>query len=114
MSNFGFEQAVRDSGIEFVRVAVGDRHIMSELSKRGWHLGGEPSGHIVCLKTSLTGDGIITSLQVLAAMRQQRQSLAEIRQGITKFPQILLNIQVQNQDASIDTPSIQKAIKDIE
>ncbi len=97
-----------------MRVAVGDRHIINELSKRSWYLGGEPSGHIVCIKSSLTGDGIITALQVLAAMRQQRQTLAEIRLGITKFPQILLNIHVQDQDANIDTPTIQKAIKDIE
>lgn len=114
MSNFGFERAVRECGIDFVRVAVGDRHIMSELSRRGWNLGGEPSGHIVCLRTSLTGDGIITSLQVLAAMRQQGLSLADIRQGMTKFPQILLNIHVQDKAASIDTPIIQNAIKEIE
>ena len=114
MSNIGFEQAVRARGIDFVRVSVGDRHIMSELSKRGWHLGGEPSGHIVCLKTSSTGDGIITALQVLASMRLQNQSLADIRKGLTKFPQVLLNVKVADQGASIDIPHIQQAVKDIE
>lgn len=114
MSNFGFEQAVRSLGIDFVRVAVGDRHIMSELAKRGWHLGGEPSGHIVCLKTSATGDGIITALQVLASMRQQHLPLAEIRKGLTKFPQVLLNIKVSDPSANIDIPHIQQAVKDIE
>jgi len=114
MSNIGFERAVRECGIDFVRVAVGDRHIMSELTRRGWYLGGEPSGHIVCLKTSLTGDGIITALQVLAAMRQQGQSLAEIRQGIIKFPQVLLNIHVQDKAASLDAPHIQQAVHEIE
>lgn len=114
MSNFGFEQAVRDRGIDFVRVAVGDRHIMSELTKRGWHLGGEPSGHIVCLKTSATGDGIITALQVLASMRQQNQSLADIRKGLNKFPQVLLNVRVADQGVNIDVPHIQQAVKDIE
>lgn len=114
MSNFGFERAIKERGIDFVRVAVGDRHIMSELARRGWHLGGEPSGHIVCLKTSSTGDGIITALQVLAAMRQQGQSLADIRKGLTKYPQVLLNVKVTDQDASIDIPLIQQAVKDIE
>lgn len=114
MSNIGFENAVRQMGIDFIRVAVGDRHIMSELGRRGWHLGGEPSGHIVCFKSLTTGDGIITALQVLAAMRQQNQSLADIRQGIIKFPQVLLNVKVADKNASIDTQPIQKAIKSVE
>jgi phosphoglucosamine mutase len=114
MSNIGFESALRERGIEFVRVAVGDRHIMSELRKRGWHLGGEPSGHIVCLKTTSTGDGIITALQVLAAMRNQKKSLSEIRQGLMKYPQVLLNVQVHDKDSSIETPRIKKAVEEIE
>ncbi len=114
MSNFGFERAIKERGIDFVRVAVGDRHIMSELAKRGWHLGGEPSGHILCLKNSPTGDGIITALQVLAAMRQHGQTLADIRQGLIKFPQVLLNVKVASQPDSLDIPHIQQAIKNIE
>jgi phosphoglucosamine mutase len=69
MSNFGFEQAIKQLGYEFVRVPVGDRHIISELRNRQWFLGGEPSGHIVCMELTTTGDGIITALQVLAAMQ---------------------------------------------
>ena len=111
MSNLAFENAIKELGLEFVRVPVGDRHIMSELRKRQWYLGGEPSGHIVCTQTSMTGDGIITALQVLAAMRRQRQSLAEIRQGFTKFPQVLLNVKVVKQGISIDTPVIHQAIE---
>jgi phosphoglucosamine mutase len=114
MSNIGFERAVKELGVDFVRVAVGDRHIMSELAKRSWYLGGEPSGHIVCLKTSSTGDGIITALQVLAAMRQQGQPLADIRQGLIKFPQVLLNVKVASQGSSVDIPHIQQAVRDIE
>jgi phosphoglucosamine mutase len=114
MSNIGFERAVKELGVDFVRVAVGDRHIMSELAKRSWYLGGEPSGHIVCLKTSSTGDGIITALQVLAAMRQQGQRLADIRQGLIKFPQVLLNVKVASQGSSVDIPHIQQAVRDIE
>lgn len=115
MSNIGFERAIKARGIDFVRVPVGDRHILSELAKRGWYLGGEPSGHIVCLKTSTTGDGIITALQVLASMRLQKQSLAEIRKGLEKYPQVLLNVKVADLSASsIEADQIQKAVKEIE
>lgn len=114
MSNLGFEQALKQLGFDFVRVPVGDRHIMSELLKRQWQLGGEPSGHIVCMQTTSTGDGIITALQVLAAMRHQNMSLADIRLGVTKYPQILLNVKVTHQDHSINKPRIQQAIKDVE
>lgn len=114
MSNLGFEQAIKQMGVEFVRVPVGDRHIMSELGKRHWHLGGEPSGHIVCMEMTTTGDGIITALQVLAAMRDQNKSLADIRAGLTKYPQILLNVKVAQLDHPLDAPRIQQAIKDVE
>ena len=114
MSNFGFENALKQFGVDFVRVPVGDRYIMSELTKRGWHLGGEPSGHIVCLATTTTGDGIITALQVLAAMRHQSQSLADMRAGLMKYPQILLNVKVANANFSIEQPVIQRAVKEVE
>lgn len=114
MSNFGFEYAIKQLGVDFVRVPVGDRHIMAELAQRGWHLGGEPSGHIVCLKTSLTGDGIITALQVLAAMCQNNKSLAEIRQGINKFPQVLVNVRISKPEGSIEAAAIQNAVRDVE
>lgn len=113
MSNLGFEQAIKQLGVEFVRVPVGDRYIMAELRKRHWHLGGEPSGHIVCLQTSLTGDGIITALQVLAAMRSQHMHLADIRRGMNKFPQVLLNVTAP-QTLSLDKSTIQQAVKDAE
>lgn len=114
MSNFGFEQAIKQLGLEFVRVPVGDRYIMSELTKRQWHLGGEPSGHILCIDTTSTGDGIVTALQVLAAMRHQNLPLAAIRAGLTKYPQALLNVRVNHTDYTIEDPVIQQAIKDIE
>ena len=114
MSNFGFESALKQVGVEFVRVPVGDRYIMSELTKRHWHLGGEPSGHIVCLAASTSGDGIITALQVLAAMRHHSQSLADIRSGFTKYPQVLINVSVTQPDFSIEKIGIQQAIKDVE
>jgi phosphoglucosamine mutase len=114
MSNFGFEQAIKQLGYEFVRVPVGDRHIISELRNRQWFLGGEPSGHIVCMELTTTGDGIITALQVLAAMQYHNMSLAEIRKGLHRYPQVLLNVEVQQQDISLDVPAIQQAIKQAE
>lgn len=110
MSNLGFEQALKQLGVEFVRVPVGDRHIISELNKRNWHLGGEPSGHIVCREMTTTGDGIITALQVLAAMRQSNESLASIRAGLQKYPQVLLNVSVSQQLNPLDQPHVKEAI----
>ncbi len=114
MSNLGFEQALQTLGLEFIRVPVGDRHVMNELTQRHWHLGGEPSGHILCMESTTTGDGIITALQVLAAMRQQNQTLAAIRSGLTKYPQVLLNIKTKPNVSLDDQPRIQQAIKEIE
>lgn len=114
MSNLGFEQAVQELGFEFVRVPVGDRYIMSELIKRQWYLGGEPSGHVVCLKTTTTGDGIITALQVLAAATEQGLTIAEMRTGLMKYPQILLNVAISKQQNTLTTPRLQDAIKTVE
>lgn len=114
MSNLGFEKALNQMGVDFVRVPVGDRYVISELEARHWYLGGEPSGHIVCREMTTTGDGIITALQVLAAMRHQKESLAEIRKGLVKYPQILINVKVAQRDCSLEGLVIQKAIKDAE
>lgn len=114
MSNLGFEQAIRTLDLEFIRTPVGDRYVLGELMQRKWQLGGEPSGHIVCLETTTTGDGIITALQVLAAMRRQNLSLARIRQGFQKYPQILLNVKVNGQINLQDRPKIQAAINEAE
>ena len=94
MSNMGMEVALRDMGLDFVRAKVGDRYVMAELGKRGWTLGGESSGHIVCLDKTTTGDAIIAALQVLTAVVQSGQSLHELRQGMTKFPQQLINVKI--------------------
>lgn len=114
MSNLGFERAIKNLGLEFVRVPVGDRHIVNELFKRQWFLGGEQSGHIVCKDVTTTGDGIITALQVLAAVRHQNKSLAEIRLGFTKYPQILLNVKIFQRMSFQENRRVQQAIKTIE
>jgi phosphoglucosamine mutase len=114
MSNLGLEQALTQMGLEFVRAAVGDRYIMNELGQRNWHLGGEPSGHIVSLDMTTTGDGIISALQVLAAMRHQNMSLAEIRAGLVKYPQVLVNVKLTSMNKSLDNPRIEQAVKEVE
>lgn len=114
MSNFGFEQAVKRMGVDFVRASVGDRYIMSELTQRSWWLGGEPSGHIVCMDTTTTGDGIITALQVLAAMCSESMSLADIRSGLTKYPQVLINVKIGKENGSIEHAAIQQAVREVE
>ena len=110
MSNLGLEMAMQSLGVEFVRVPVGDRYIMAELANRRWYWGGEPSGHVVCMDLTTTGDGIITALQVLAAMQQQNLVLADIRKGLKKYPQVLINIKVNPAD-SLDHPAIQAGLK---
>lgn len=114
MSNLGLEKSIKQMGVEFVRVPVGDRHIISELNKRQWYLGGEPSGHVVSMDLITTGDGIITALQVLAALRHQNQSLVEIRKGLMTYPQVLLNIRLAHNDASLENARIQQVMKEVE
>jgi phosphoglucosamine mutase len=94
MSNLGMEHALRRLGIDFVRAGVGDRYVMEQLRQNGWSLGGESSGHIICLCCTTTGDGIISALQVLGAMVVQDKSLRELKSGMTKYPQILINVRL--------------------
>lgn len=114
MSNFGLEKALLKLDIDFARVAVGDRHIISELIKRKWYLGGEQSGHIICRESTTTGDGIITALQVLSAMQHKQQSLAELKLGLHKFPQVLVNVKVADSSELDLRPRIQDALLNIE
>lgn len=92
MSNYGLEQAIRVLNLDFVRTKVGDRYVISELQRQGWVLGGETSGHLICLGLTTTGDGIIAALQVLAAMVQEEKSLHELKLGMHKYPQELINV----------------------
>ncbi|MCB1646181.1 MAG: phosphoglucosamine mutase [Pseudomonadales bacterium] len=92
MSNFGLEQALIARKIPFVRAAVGDRYVLSELQTRSWQIGGESSGHILCLNLTSTGDGIVSALQVVAAMVASGRSLAELKNQMTKLPQKMINV----------------------
>ena len=96
MSNFGLEKALRAMGVEFVRTQVGDRYVLETLKERDWKIGGEPSGHLVCLDKTTTGDGIIAALQVLAIMVKKDKTLADLTQNITLFPQSLVNLKTEH------------------
>lgn len=92
MSNLGFEQALGRLGIGFARAKVGDRYVLELMQEKGWTLGGENSGHIICLDRHTTGDGIVAALQVLAALRERKETLAEACADLTMFPQKLINV----------------------
>ena len=94
MSNLGLELALRQRGIRFERAAVGDRYVLARLRETGGVIGGETSGHILCLDRTTTGDGLVSALQVLAIMQSQGKPLAELAAGMTQLPQIMLNIKV--------------------
>lgn len=91
MTNYALEKRFAQDGIDFVRAKVGDRYVMEELKSRNWLYGGESSGHIIALDCQTTGDGIVSALQVLAAMRRQNKTLAELTEGLVLMPQILVN-----------------------
>lgn len=111
MSNLGLEKALQARNIQFERVAVGDRYVLTKLQEKNWYLGGEGSGHIVNLNYATTGDGIITALQVLRIMQQTKKSLHELKQAIQKRPQVLINVPVKDPQSFSSTPGIIDAVK---
>jgi len=114
MSNFGLERALGAMSIPFVRSKVGDRYVLEELKKNGWELGGEGSGHIVCLDLNTTGDGIVSALQVLGAMMADGQSLLELRCGMEKLPQTLVNVSAAEPARVVMLPRVKQAVGEIE
>ncbi len=116
MSNLGLERAFESLGIHFERTKVGDRYIMERLSKKGWVVGGEQSGHIICLDRTTTGDGIISALQVLAEINRTGKSLHELATGMTKYPQTLINVKIGSSTAEgiMKDDSVCDAVKNVE
>ncbi len=94
MTNLGLEHAFEKSKIPFARAAVGDRYVLEMLEEKGWQLGGESSGHIICRDKHSTGDGIISALQVLHALRAGKRTLREAAKDVTVYPQILINVPI--------------------
>jgi len=114
MSNLGLELALKQEGIEFRRAQVGDRYVLALLREMGGTLGGETSGHILCLDKTTTGDAMVAALQVLAAMRQTGRSLGELASGMPRFPQVLLNVKVVQRFDPKTVPAVQDAVRSIE
>ena len=108
MSNLGLEIALRELGVEFLRAKVGDRNVLAMLKDKGGVVGGETSGHVLCLDRTTTGDGLITALQVLAVMQRTGRSLSDLATGMSQFPQVLLNVKVRE---PVD-PTRDKAVRD--
>lgn len=110
MSNLGMELALKQMSIPFVRAKVGDRYVLEQMVKHGWQLGGESSGHIICLDKVTTGDGIVASLQVLAALVQTGQTLNELKQGMTKMPQTMVNVRLAQRCDPTQDEQVQAAV----
>jgi len=114
MSNLALEHAFSDMDIPFARAGVGDRYVMELLKARSWELGGENSGHVICLDRVTTGDAIVAALAVLAVMRETGESLSRLRMGMQLYPQVLLNVPVKSRVNLDDNSQIQQAVKQAE
>jgi phosphoglucosamine mutase len=114
MTNFGFERALAQLDIPFARAPVGDRYVLEKMYEVGWQLGGESSGHIICLDKHTTGDGIVSGLQVLHVLCATGKTLDQLAGELTLYPQVLLNVRVQRGQDPRGDPSVQAAVKDAE
>jgi phosphoglucosamine mutase len=110
MSNLGLEQALAAQGIGFERTKVGDRYILERLKGEGWALGGEPSGHIICLDRTSTGDGIVSGLQVLAEMQRSGRSLRELCSEMARYPQKRVDVQLSERRDVMGLPAVREAV----
>ena len=114
MTNLGMEHALKELGINLLRANVGDRYVMEMLLKHKAILGGEGSGHIICLDKTTTGDGIVAALQVLAEVQRSGKSLHQLKSGMNKYPQILLNVRINKKVNLDEMDSIKKAVASVE
>jgi phosphoglucosamine mutase len=114
MSNLGLEHVLAERGVEFLRAQVGDRNVLAMLNQAGGTLGGETSGHILCLDKTTTGDGLISALQVLAVMKQTGSGLAELAAGMKKYPQVLLNVRIAKPFDPLAEPGVARVVEEVE
>ena len=113
MSNLGLELGLAELDIPFVRAKVGDRYVMAELLERNWVLGGENSGHVVCCQYTTTGDATIAALQVLIALRNAGQTLAQARMALRKCPQVLINVRFGGGQDPLENPRVKQASAEV-
>ena len=114
MSNLGMEHALKAIGVPLFRANVGDRYVMELLAEKKGMLGGEGSGHIICLDKTTTGDGIVSALQVLAEMLRTGKSLHDLKSGMKKYPQVLINVKTDKKVKIDEVESIGKAVEAVE
>ncbi len=114
MSNLGLQLGLEALDIPFIRVSVGDRYVMSALKERGWQLGGESSGHVICLDVASTGDGIVSALQALYAVVSCETSLYELRNKMSKFPQTMINVRVAGKPDLANNAAVVAAVAAVE
>ena len=114
MSNFSLEKAMASLHIPFVRTNVGDRYVLETLKNKGWKIGGESSGHVVCLDKTTTGDGIVAALQVLAIMIKQEKTLEELCNGVSLVPQVLINYKTEQANQLANEHQVRKLVDALE
>jgi phosphoglucosamine mutase len=114
MTNLALERALERMNVAFARAKVGDRYVLEMLQEKSWQLGGENSGHIICLDKHTTGDGIVSALQVLSAVRANATTLAELCGGLTLYPQELVNVKVPTGFDWQKKPAIARAKEEAE
>lgn len=116
MSNIGLDIAMREQGCNIVKTKVGDRYVLEEMVKEGYSLGGEQSGHIIFLDYNTTGDGLLTALQLMATVKEEKKKLSELASMMTSYPQVLVNAKVKNEnkEAYLQDEAIMKEINRIE
>lgn len=114
MSNYGLEIALTELGIPFIRTNVGDRYVLEALREKNWKIGGESSGHIVCLDKTTTGDGIVAALQVLSIMIKQGKSLQQLGDGITLLPQSLVNLKTSQASVLARNSQVIEVVRNLE
>lgn len=114
MTNMGVELAIKGLGVEFARANVGDRYVKAIMLEKGWNLGGESSGHIICGDVTTTGDGIVAALQVLRAIRSSGKTLQDLLKGVTKFPMQMINVKVKDKKAIAERDDVKTACLAVE
>ncbi len=114
MSNLGLENALRSQGIKFLRAAVGDRKVLAMLHEHNGILGGETSGHIICLDKITTGDGLVAALQILEVVKRSGSKLAELAAEMPRYPQTMINVRVASKQNLDELPAIKKAVAGVE
>lgn len=114
MSNLGFYKALEKQGVEANQTKVGDRYVLEEMLQGGYNLGGEQSGHIVMLDYSTTGDGMLCAIQLMNVMKSESKSLSDLAQGMTRYPQLLVNVQVEDKLKLAGNSTIELAVKAVE